>query len=1150
MSTNVAEILVDQLEEMIDPLVDIAVHDDPLTALRRFLSTCGWRVTEDIDPDPIVAGVLSVAEAVRVASDGLDPEDLVEFVVALDSVRGLLVSVEGLIELIGKGGPAAPTPDELAAFGEDVLSALLVRWLGGKGAIGDLAPLLGLIEPVDVPAAAVGGWLERKGGRTFRLQLDAITEFLADPPGYLRDRIVPNGWASSVDAATTNLLLFNLMGPVLGHLGGMWRLHPDALATPDDLRTKGRQAVIDVAVPVADGDGRVRFGTELELFSAADTDGSGRSGPAVALAPFGGYDHKFEFSGWDLTLAAMVALGGVDAGESPPALWIDGDGIDVAPSVDARLDIGADVDLDTVLGGHGTRFQFGALEAGVFTGVTGGVGDVGFSVVAKDSKLVLSAADLGEAVAAIAQFENTIEFDLGLQWSLLEGLRLAGSASLEVVFSQGIDIGGVVSLSGLRLRAELAEAIKLSALTDATVNLGPVAMAFEGLGLGIEITFPSTGGNLGVADLELAVQPPKGIGVRVDAAVVSGGGYLYLDPDRGEFAGVLELSFPAMSLSLKAVGIFTTKLPGGAEGYALLLLIFTEFPAIQLPYGFTLNGVGGILGLQHGISTDALQAGLRTGALDSVLFPHDPVANAPRLLADLRAIFPITPGALTLGPVLQIGWGGGIVKLSLGLVLQFDNVIGSGAGDPTITRIVLLGQLKVQLPPVEDVPELVKLLVDIIGYYEFSEYELGIDARLRDSHIAGLPLTGSLTVRARFGNTPTFIMAIGGFHPRFTDIPPGLPPQDRLGIQLRYDVVTVQIVCYTAITSNTFQFGADATLVAAAADFRVQAYLGFDALFMFEPRFHFEIDFRVGASIRWKDWDLASVRVTGRLTGPGRWEVVGSASFTVLFWDVDIDFNVGWGDAPLEVVPEAPVLPRILQSLSERDSWHTSLPSGRPLVTLRQVTDTAVVAHPLGQLQVVQKVVPFGITVDRVGKTRPTDGNRFDLTGVRVGDVDVVPTRTKEHFARGEFLNLSDDQKLTSPSFERFDAGAVVGTDGFVAPVAAEIAFEPEYETGYLEQPDVHEIVRLPGALLYEQARLGAASHSLLRRPDKLAGSTHLAVSVADTDHVVADAISLNDVGAALGSTGGLNFTEATQLAGAARKPVVVLESVELEHAP
>src|SRR5690606_22666203 len=479
----------------------------------------------------------------------------------------------------------------------------------------------------------------------------------------------------------------------LRSIGGDWRTHPDALAGPTDVATSGRLGRLDVRAPLPDDAGRLRFGIEYELLSASDSDASGRPGPGVALAPYGGYDAAVDLGAWTITLGALVSLGGVDVGDSPPFLSITAAGVEADPGLDLRADVGVRVDLDQVLGGQGTRVELGSVDAGLFVAVLDDELDVGFRIVANESRIVLSAADLGEAVAAVAAFETALEIDLGIQWSLRGGLRLAGAASLELELSEGLDIGGIIRLSGLRVRLELGETITLSAVTDASVTLGPVAMSFQELGLGIEVGFPPEGGNLGPAHLSVAVQPPKGLGVRVDAVVVRGGGFLYLDPERGEYAGVLELSFPALSLSLKAVGIFTTKLPGGAEGYALLLLVYTEFPAIQLGYGFTLNGVGGMLGIQHGVSIPALQDGMRTGSLDNLLFPDDPVGNAPALLRDLRATFPITPRALTFGPMLQLGWGQGILTISLGLVLQFDDVIGPGEGDPSIARIVLLGQL-------------------------------------------------------------------------------------------------------------------------------------------------------------------------------------------------------------------------------------------------------------------------------------------------------------------------------------------------------------------------------------------------------------------------------------------------------------------------
>lgn len=1141
MSTNVVSALAGQVDRLVDPLVRATDARDPAAALRGLLRAYGWELDPAFDPAPVISAVQDLLELIDGLTDGVEPEDLTAFLEALESIAELITAIEGLFRAIAEGGVSAPTADELGMVAEDLLQGLLVAYVTRTPGLGDAARLVGLVERVVVEETTVGGILHRRAGKLERIQPEALVDLISDPLGHLRARVVPGDWATPEDVLVTHLLLIQHLGPVLRSMGGDWRTHPDALANPDGVATAGRLGHIDVRAPLPDDAGRLRFGIEYELLSAADRDTTGRSGPGVELAPYGGYDATIDLGAWTVTLGALISLGGVDVGDSPPLLSITGAGVEADPGLDARADVGVRVELDQVLGGQNTRVELGGLDAGLFLEVVDDELDVGFRIVADESRIVLSAADLGEAVAAVAAFETALEIDLGIQWSRLGGLRLAGAASLELELSQGLDIGGVVQLSGLRVRLELGESIELSTVTDASVTLGPVAMSFQELGLGIQIGFPPEGGNLGPAHLSVAVQPPKGLGVSVDASVVRGGGFLYLDPERGEYAGVLELSFPALSLSLKAVGIFTTKLPGGAEGYALLLLVYTEFPAIQLGYGFTLNGVGGVLGIQHGVSISALQDGMRTGSLDNLLFPDDPVGNAPELLSDLRSAFPITPRALTFGPMLQLGWGQGVITISLGLVLQFDDVIGPGEGDPSLARIVLLGQLKLVLPPVDDAPELVRLLVDILGYYDFDEQELGIDARLRDSHLASLPLTGSLVVRARFGDDPTFLMAIGGFHPRFEDLPPGLPAQDRLGVQLRYGIITVQITCYTAVTSNSFQFGAEASLVASAASFKVEAYLGFDALFVFDPRFHFSFSFRVGAAISWKKWDLASIRVSGTITGPGRWEVVGSASFSVLFWDVEVDFDVRWGEAPVEALPEAPVLPRIVEELASSDAWSARLPGGRPLVTLRDPGLDGVVAHPLGRLTGRQTVVPFGVELDRVGRTRPSDGSRFAIDGVRVGSASVPVEPVREHFARSEFLDLDEDEKLTTPSFERFDAGVSFGTaDHVVGP--SEVSFEPEYETAYLEAPDETFLSRLAPELLNRMSHMGAVARADATRVATLVGSEVLGVGVGASPRVMVDAETLEPVGTARST-----YTEVTQEARDQASPVLVVEVAEVK---
>ena len=76
----------------------------------------------------------------------------------------------------------------------------------------------------------------------------------------------------------------------------------------------------------------------------------------------------------------------------------------------------------------------------------------------------------------------------------------------------------------------------------------------------------------------LGFKPPNGIGLSVDAGVVRGGGYLFFDAERGEYAGALELSF-AEFLSIKAIGLITTRMPDGSKGFSLLIVMSVEFGA-------------------------------------------------------------------------------------------------------------------------------------------------------------------------------------------------------------------------------------------------------------------------------------------------------------------------------------------------------------------------------------------------------------------------------------------------------------------------------------------------------------------------------------------------------------------------------------------
>ena len=63
-----------------------------------------------------------------------------------------------------------------------------------------------------------------------------------------------------------------------------------------------------------------------------------------------------------------------------------------------------------------------------------------------------------------------------------------------------------------------------------------------------------------------------------------------------------------------------------------------------------------------------LRRRLRDGSLNSILFPQDVVANAPRIISDLKRVFPPLDGHFLIGPMAKLGWGTPtLVTLELGL---------------------------------------------------------------------------------------------------------------------------------------------------------------------------------------------------------------------------------------------------------------------------------------------------------------------------------------------------------------------------------------------------------------------------------------------------------------------------------------------------
>jgi len=685
----------------------------------------------------------------------------------------------------------------------------------------------------------------------------------------------------------------------------------------------------------------------------------------------------------------------------------------------------------------GSRITVEEIAASVGVEVSGSGANVALGADLKrgHALITMENADgfLGEVLGGF-KIENN--FDLGMTVSTAEGVHFHGSSALEIQLASHISLGPI-ELKALTLSVGIKDGkFPVGLTTDIQANLGPLVAVVQGIGF--ELVFElKDGGNLGPVDLSAAFVPPKGVGLSIDVAVVKGGGYLFFDFENEEYAGALQLDIAGV-VSAKAVGIITTKMPDGSKGFSLLIIISAEFsPAFQLGYGFTLIGVGGLLGLNRTVKLETLREGVRTGAVSSIMFPSNVVENAPQIISDLKAVFPPQEGVFLIGPMAKLGWGTPtLISLSFGIIIEIPG------------NLAILGVLRIALPD-EDVA-LVNIQINFVGTLDFDKGLLAFDASLYDSYILFMTLEGDMCVRFKWSEPAGFLISIGGFHPSFQ--PPAeleVPAMKRLAINiLDADFARIRVETYFALTSNSVQLGARAELYFGFDAFYIDGYLGFDALIRFSP-FYFEISIECGVTLHVFGFDLLSIHLHFSLSGPSPWRAWGTGSITILFWEIEADFDITWGDDADTTLPPIQALPPLLAQLDDIANWRALPPksSSGLLVALRALEEApgTLVLHPAGALTLRQKFAPLDFTWERIGNQAPSDVKRASLKNAKSGGQPLTIKAANDQFARAQFESLSDAEKLAVPSFESMNAGAVfaLGADVATGPaVTRKIDYE------------------------------------------------------------------------------------------------------------
>ena len=787
----------------------------------------------------------------------------------------------------------------------------------------------------------------------------------------------------------------------------------------------------------------------------------------------------------------------------------------VAPPSGAKLRVGLDASAQG--GGPTTLVGVDGVGALVVNAVSivgaahvssAGTPDVGVELTFKGARFQSSSARGDSFVQSVLPSSGApVGFDLTLGLSAARGFYFGGGAALQATIPVQLSFAGV-TFQAIVVGVTPADgtvALEIGATFGA--GIGPLSASVQNVGLRLVFSFPAGGGDLGPLAIAAGFKSPSGVGLSIDTAGLAGGGFLSHNDTTSTYAGMLQLAY--QQFQLQAFGLIATKLPTG-PGYSLIAMIDANFPPIELVAGFTLNGVGGLLGINRTISIDALEAAIKAKTLSNFLFAKNPVANAAQLLTDLDTFFPAAQGRYVFGPLLQIGWGGRAVTIDLALILEL----------PDPVRLVLIGELAVFLPDPDE--KLVELHMDVLGTMDFGTDEGSLDAVLHDSHIMSYPLQGAMAFRGCWagGDKSTFLLSIGGFHPKFQP-PPGFPALQRLSISMPSGHISkLNLEGYLAVSSNTLQIGAKLDIFVGVDGFGLAGNLNFDTLIERHP-FHFDGDISGSVTLSAGGDDIMSVGLTANLTGPAPWHCAGSAHFSVFGFGVSKSFSTTFGD-------DAPALPTTLvdvgaairAALSDPHNFTATLIANENgLVTLRTPTVSGVVlGHPGATLKVDQKICPLGLTIQKFGAGAPAGDTLFAITLATVDGAAQSPTPITDEFAPAQFLNLSDDDELAAPSFEAFASGVALG-DGALAngPILSRPVV---YETWRVDTPGGTPV---PDAGYTPPFDRLSGIRTALRNSGRLryAMPAQPMVRAATLDFVVAttDQIAASGIGAGTGQT-------------------------------
>ena len=534
------------------------------------------------------------------SEEEFDAADAIEAVLTIASV---LDAVQELIETA-----SGPVDDFALPFDVGDTWTTLATALPGYL----LASWLRVHHPVADGTLRLLGAVTDNGPGRARVDFDAIGGLLTDPPAHMRTVV-------GDDPAV-------LLPPIQTIAAALGKTRPARPITFDEQRAyvddgaeqpQPPRLDLTIASPELGENWSIDVGFEPVTLNGGTrglqvlATGNGELEATTLLSPE-----------WSLTAALAV--------EGAAGFVIVPDGVqgsEANAAADASLTLAGLPETPWVLFGNpgATRLELAGLTFIVAGEQLESNPEVSTTIRSDGLRLVVAPGDGDSFISGVlGSLDLSADASFALTWSSVDGFSLTASeGGIELTIPIERALGPII-FKALHIGVGADPA---GVTTDLGASLGfvlgPISAYVENIGISLFVSPAAEPGRGAFGDVDFAVgfKPPTGLGLTVEATVVTGGGYLEHDADIGRYAGAAELNF--INTGLTAVGIVTTQMPDGSDGWSMFLSLSITLrrPAARLRF-HARTGVGGLVGVNRGLDDDALASGVRTGALDSILFPR------------------------------------------------------------------------------------------------------------------------------------------------------------------------------------------------------------------------------------------------------------------------------------------------------------------------------------------------------------------------------------------------------------------------------------------------------------------------------------------------------------------------------------------------